>query len=209
MSAEFESLTELMGVVGGPDDTAERLDALQARIELLERDRSTRLRETGARLRRLEQEREQLIRETTEAQVRVESSRREIDRLSDALDRAGQRVSELQGRLDDVVVERGSLELDRDRWQSAAGAEQAARARIEAHVADLLEERQMIQRYVERAAASRAWRIGHFLTSMARRITFRRNRGTSALGQLQHRLARSQPVLPPAPSNPADTDRAG
>jgi hypothetical protein len=211
-------------VEGDPDEDAveeDRIDALQARLELLERERNARLRDTAARLRMLEEERATLVREAAEARVAVAASQRDRERIAEDAGDARSRVRELERASTEAITHIAQLQGALDRQRSASGraaaenAQQAdalaaacsetarVRERLEANIGELIDERRMIEQYVARAAESRAWRIGHALTSFARLVTFRVNRGTSALGQLQERLARSPFELPggdPAPS---------
>lgn len=170
--------------------TAERLDALQARLEVLERDRDSRLRDAAEdiregklRMRLLEDDRNAALKASIESRVRLEAAQRELE--------------ELRTRLK-------ALNAASARNGSASGAEVE---QLQAQLAMLLEERKTIAEFVDRAARSRAWRLGHRVTSFGRLLTFRRSRGTSALGRLQARLERAPFELPSAGGSTASTDQ--
>ena len=65
----------------------------------------------------------------------------------------------------------------------------------------LLAEWRLLAVEIDRAYASSSWRIGHGLTSTARRVTLRPTFGTSALGDARARLARGPASLPPDDDN--------
>jgi len=77
---------------------------------------------------------------------------------------------------------------------------QTSLERARAKIALLLAERQALRVELDRALASRAWRIGHGLTSTARRLTLRHTFGTSALANARNRVADAAPELPSTPS---------
>jgi chromosome segregation ATPase len=164
---------------------AERLDALQARLEVLERDRDSRLRDAAAdirerklRVRELENDRNAAVRASVESRIRLEATERELDTVREQHRAVQHELSAARARLD------GLADVKQQK------------ARAEAQVVALLEDRDKIAGFVDRAATSRAWRLGHGLTSIGRRLTFRRSLGTSALGQLQARLERTPLELP-------------
>ena len=195
---------------------AERMDALQARIELLERDRDNRLRDALARLRALESEREASLRASTEAQVRLESAQRERDAAEAELRQAGRllaereraaaaNAAEIKRLASDVQRERERGERHEHTLEHVYAETRKLRQRLDDQTAAWLAERKLIGEYVDRAATSRAWRIGHRLTSLGARLTFRRNRGTSALGKIQQRLQRTPDELGSSREIPALT----
>jgi hypothetical protein len=51
-----------------------------------------------------------------------------------------------------------------------------------------LEERAWVAEQATRIAASRSWRIGHGLTRVARRLTFRSDRGTNLPAMIARRM---------------------
>ena len=53
---------------------------------------------------------------------------------------------------------------------------------------ELVEERAWVAAEAERVRASQAWRLGHRIVRAARRLTFRRDEGTDALGRLIERM---------------------
>ena len=196
-------------------------------------DRDARLRETEgelhdreARLRELEIESKAALRDSVVVRLRFEAAQRDAERsFSDlrevrerceALERslaeattsiaeATTRIGDLDAELDRHREAARTAALEAERLQAARSDTEQLRAQLETQVAALLDERKTIGEYVDRAARSHAWRIGHRLTSLARFITFRRNRGTSAISRLQERLKWSPVELPsPEPSLPED-----
>jgi chromosome segregation ATPase len=201
------------------DADSERLDALQNRLELLERERS-------ARVRLLEDERERVTRQAAEAEAKLEAAVRELDVrathaletrrresvLENALSASTRTINLLRAELERVHAETDAAAAraaERVAALERAGAEvERARAAVEAQLRDLLKERETLAVYADRAAASRAWRLGHRLTSIARLLSFRPTRGTSALTKIQDRLG--APLALPAPPSdlrePSDGD---
>lgn len=137
------------------------------------------------------------------AERRAAGLEAERDRLREAREadreRTVQRISELDQALASARSESESLTLERDRLRSDLAGERSARGQTEAALhgaeAQLSNEREAREDALvlaRRVEDTRSWRLGHGTFSLLRRLTFRRNRGTSAVTRLVNRLETPQ-----------------
>jgi hypothetical protein len=159
---------------------ASAADALERGAALLERE----LRDARSRLeRRLEETEGELRRAQAElARVRATGGHRTSGGSSSAALAAVRR--ELEAR-DAALISATRLEQQLTQRLTALVTESDELRRrcfeLELENDTLTDERAAVRTQVERARDSRAWRLGHGLTSFSRAVTFRRNMGTNAL----------------------------
>jgi hypothetical protein len=79
----------------------------------------------------------------------------------------------------------------------------AALERVNGMLADTL---LTIRDHVLRAEASTAWRMGHFVTTLGRRVTFRKVRGHGALRAAAGRIERAERAARALPAGPSMPD---
>ena len=177
------------------DPAAERVDALEARLETLEHGLEDRLQRARAELARtrsaltggelaLSQARAELHR--TDARLLALAD--EHDALSEHAVAAHGRLEAARGTIAQGSTRIGELEAELARQRGSAYLTAARADRLESQVSVLLEERQTIAEYVDRAVRSPAWRIGHLAVALARRLSLRHRPADSTLGPLQQRL---------------------
>jgi alginate O-acetyltransferase complex protein AlgJ len=104
-----------------------------------------------------------------------------------------------------VEAELESLRQDGERWEAERTTMRARVRMLERHNAALRSEREQVGGYLERVAQSRAWRLGHSTTLLARRLTGRRIYGASALDHARAKLAGQPPPPPNESSNGSRT----
>jgi chromosome segregation ATPase len=210
----------------------EELSELERRAAARELERSIRSAEHAELERRLASRSEELdtaIRHLAALEASLgELQRATVEIRAEAREVRSQRA-ELTERIDVLTRHNDGLERTlaereqaegvlRSTVRELEGSITAARGRIEALEQDgfsrdarivLLErERRQSLMLARRAAASRAWRLGHATTRLLRRLTFRPIRTAGALEALIARLdapdgPASAPSLAPAPERPA------
>ena len=132
---------------------------------------------------------------------RAEAAReRERQSLADAERRGGMLERELEARTNELAATR-----DQERLLTARAADLDGELRTHRAVRETLEaEREIVRAQLERAVASRSWRLGHKTTMLMRRLTFRRPQNDA--GALDTALQTVSRPLPAAQLPPAESD---
>jgi GT2 family glycosyltransferase/spore maturation protein CgeB len=138
------------------------------------------------------------LRRADVARAELEALREQGTRLTDEPDTLQFVRNELQRERDQVQVLRSQLDAA-DQKRRLVISEYSARIRaLEQRVSTLQLTLRDTRDDIERAAASRAWRMGHRLTSAAARAVLRPSRTEGALSQALARIARVDDAAPDA-----------
>ncbi len=186
-----------------------QLGALQRRLEIMEREGPIALRSVersaGEAARAAEasaSERDAALRALDAVREQHQAERAEVANARSALEQAFGRAGELERQVAQLRQEREGIE----QAARVARAEQQARIReLEQLVSSLLVTLAATRRDVERAEASRAWRLGHRMMRTANLMRGRRDKTQGALVSAIRRiddLERATRALPAAEPEP-------
>ena len=172
----------------------ERFTSLRSELERSDGVRQTlrgELESSEARLRELRSSHD---RETAELKQGLDATERGLRQAAENRSRLEQQLGsdrELRGRLEERIAQlSGALDAERERGKELRLAEEL--------VGELRDERERLAKELDRISASRAWRLGHAITSLLRWLTFRPPRTQGAPTALARQLRdRSVPALPP------------